>query len=241
LQRSPRPCRKPHPRSGRDLGWAGATRPSSRAADKLQPRIRRVPHPVRMASSRCWARVYDATGTSKRPSSHPQQQAGRRSEIWTASARRAFVEYRSSPSSGFKMAAAIPASYHHGRPAGIGRTHPGRADWPAELVVLGDARLLASRACGSGADGDRGVHARARRRIPTRRIVVAHLPLRRRGARSARPAQRTWWSSCSARPVRAAKGWFDALVTAPSTGASTTRIPSRSHRVPGPANGRKPR
>lgn len=121
------------------------------------------------------------------------------------------------------MAAAIPRiAITTGEPAGVGPElilEIARQAWPAELVVLGDARLLASRARALGrqigiaefAPGAPPAHARAGR------IVVADLPLPAPVVTGRLDPRNAPWVLDLLREACAGcqQGWFDALVTAP--------------------------
>jgi len=121
------------------------------------------------------------------------------------------------------MAAAIPRiAITTGEPAGIGPElilEIARQEWPAELVVLGDARLLASRARALGrqigiAEFTPGAPPAASR---AGRIVVAHLPLPAPVVTGRLDPRNAPWVLDLLREACAGcqKGWFDALVTAP--------------------------
>ena len=121
------------------------------------------------------------------------------------------------------MAAAIPRiAITTGEPAGVGPElilEIARQEWPAELVVLGDARLLASRARALGrqigiAEFAPGAPPAASR---AGRIVVADLPLPAPVVPGRLDQRNGPWVLDLLREACAGcqRGWFDALVTAP--------------------------
>jgi 4-hydroxythreonine-4-phosphate dehydrogenase len=121
------------------------------------------------------------------------------------------------------MAAAIPRiAITTGEPAGVGPElilEIARQEWPAELVVLGDARLLASRARALGrqigiAEFAPGAPPAASR---AGRIVVADLPLSAPVVPGRLDQRNGPWVLDLLREACAGcqRGWFDALVTAP--------------------------
>jgi len=121
------------------------------------------------------------------------------------------------------MAAAIPRiAITTGEPAGVGPElilEIARQAWPAELVVLGDPRLLASRARALGrqigiAEFTPGAAPSASR---AGRIVVADMPLPAPVvAGRLDPRNGPWVLDLLREAARGCQqGWFDALVTAP--------------------------
>lgn len=121
------------------------------------------------------------------------------------------------------MAAAIPrVAITTGEPAGVGPElilEIARQEWPAELVVLGDARLLSSRARALGrqigiAEFNPGAPPAASR---AGRIVVADLPLPAPVVAGRLDQRNAPWVLNLLREACAGcqRGYFDALVTAP--------------------------
>lgn len=121
------------------------------------------------------------------------------------------------------MASAIPRiAITTGEPAGVGPElilEIARQPWPAELVVLGDARLLASRARALGrqvgiAEFTPGLPPAAAR---AGRIVVLDTPLPVPVVAGRLDRQNAPWVLDLLHQAGAGcqQGWFDALVTAP--------------------------
>ncbi len=121
------------------------------------------------------------------------------------------------------MAAAIPRiAITTGEPAGVGPElilEIARREWPAELVVLGDARLLASRARALGRQIGIAEFAPGAPPVASRagRIVVADLPLPAAVVPGRLDPRNGPWVLDLLREACAGcqQGYFDALVTAP--------------------------
>ena len=121
------------------------------------------------------------------------------------------------------MAAAVPRiAITTGEPAGVGPElilEIARQAWPAELVVLGDARLLASRARALGRQIGIAEFAPGAPPAASRpgRIVVADLPLPAPVvAGRLDPRNAPWVLDLLREACRGCQqGYFDALVTAP--------------------------
>jgi len=121
------------------------------------------------------------------------------------------------------MAAAIPrVAITTGEPAGVGPElilEIARQEWPAELVVLGDARLLSSRARALGRQIGIAEFNPAAPPAASRagRIVVADLPLPAPVVAGRLDQRNAPWVLELLREACAGcqRGYFDALVTAP--------------------------
>lgn len=121
------------------------------------------------------------------------------------------------------MAVAIPRiAITTGEPAGVGPElilEIARQAWPAELVVLGDARLLASRARALGRQIGIAEFTPAAPPAASRagRLVVADLPLPAPVVPGRLDPRNAPWVLDLLREACTGiqRGWFDALVTAP--------------------------